>query len=155
MLRYRHNFLIVLSSFYCGKGNLVALWDIESACFFKIAADRINFDPTFLMVHHAEYFLTKIKREDINVTFRCYNDERRCNAILILHFDDLEDIAWYTVHGLASDCHRMEFTRFNMAWWPFLSTIIKVEELAGGYCYSDGLLMVEAKDKADLIRNIA
>ena len=104
------------------------------------------------MMYDAENFLTIIKCEDINVTFWSYNNERRCDAILIFYFDDLEDIAGYTVHGLASDCDGMKF-----AWFDFTrcSTIIKVEELAGGYCDSNGLLMIEAKDEADLICNIS
>ena len=66
------------------------------------------------MVHYTENFLTKIEREDIDVTFRGYNYERRCNTILILHFDNLEDVVGYAVHRFASDCHRVKFARFNM-----------------------------------------
>lgn len=71
-----------------------------------------------------------VKGKDIEIMFRCDDNESDASTIFILDFYDLHNVLWHQIYRMTLSCDNVELS------WLYLSTldlifhiIVKVEEL--------------------------
>lgn len=133
-----------------GETNLIFCSNVEGVRLFKIVTDTVCLNTQFFLVDNGWNTSTNVQSKNIKVEFWSDNDKSHASAFSILDLDDLHYVLGNLINRFSSRVDDIKF-----AWLAsLLLGVIEIEELAGDYRDTDGLLLVEAQDKANLIFNV-
>ena len=99
--------------------------------------------------------VTNIKRENIDVKLRGYNDKRHSPTVLVLDFYHIHDILRHLVDSLTSFIGNLKLPRLDLGGSSLFTRVIEVKELAGDNSDANCLLVVQAEYESDLVFDVA